>query len=77
MKTDPQRIIDDAMQLDPSARALIAEALLESLDIGPDFEVSQAWLAEVRRRCVEIESGAVTLIPGDQALGELRAKYGS
>jgi len=77
MKTDPQRIIDDAMQLDPSARALIAETLLESLDVGPDFEVSQAWLAEVRRRCAEIESGAVTLIPGDQALGELRAKYGS
>jgi len=77
MKTDPQRIIDDAMQLDPSARALIAETLLESLDVGPDFEVSQAWLAEVRRRCAEIESGAVTLIPGDHALGELRTKYGS
>jgi putative addiction module component (TIGR02574 family) len=77
MKADPQRIIDDALQLDPSARALIAETLLESLDVGPDFEVSQAWLAEVRRRCAEIENGAVTLIPGDQALGELRAKYGS
>ena len=77
MKTDPQRIIEDAMQLDPSARALIAETLLESLDVGPDFEVSQAWLAEIRRRCEEIESGAVTLIPGDKALGELRAKYGS
>jgi hypothetical protein len=77
MKADPQRIIDDALQLDPSARALIAETLLESLVVGPDFEVSQAWLAEVRRRCAEIENGAVTLIPGDQALGELRAKYGS
>jgi hypothetical protein len=77
MKTNTQRIIDDAMQLDPSARALIAETLLESLDVGPDFEVSQAWLAEIRRRCAEIESCAVPLIPGDQALGELRAKYGS
>jgi len=77
MKTDPQRIIDDAMQLDPRARPLIAESLLESLDVGPDFEVSQAWLAEIHRRCADIESGAVTLIPGDKGLDELRAKYGS
>jgi len=77
MTTDLLRIIDDAMQLDPNARAVIAETLLESLDIGPDFEVSEAWLAEVHRRGTEIEGGAVTLIPGDQALGEHRAKYGS
>ena len=34
MKTSTQKIIDDAMQLDPSARALVAETLLESLDLA-------------------------------------------
>ena len=63
MKTSTQKIIDDAMQLDPSARALVAETLLESLDLGADFEVSEAWRTEIRRRCAEIDGGAVTLTP--------------
>ena len=75
MTTDIQKLIDDAMQLDASARAFIVETLLESLEVGTDFEVSTEWRAEIRRRCAEIDSGAVTLIPGDQALAQLRAKY--
>jgi hypothetical protein len=76
MKTTAQKIIDDALQLDEGARALVAETLLESLDLGADFEVSEAWRTEVQRRCAEIDGGAVTLIPGDHALTGLRAKYG-
>jgi hypothetical protein len=76
MKTSAQKIINDAMQLDPGARALVAETLLESLDLGDDFEVSEAWRTEIRRRCAEIDGAAVTMIPGDQALAGLRAKYG-
>ena len=76
MKTSTQKIIDDAIQLDPSARPLVAETLLENLDLGADFEVSEAWRTEIQARCAEIDGGAVTLIPGDQALSGLRAKYG-
>jgi hypothetical protein len=76
MKTSTQKIINDAMPLDPRARALVAETLLESLDIGADFDVSEAWRIEIKRRCAEIDGGALTLIPGDQALAGLRAKYG-
>ena len=76
MKTSTQKVIDDAMQFDPSARALVAETLLESLDLGADFDASEAWRTEIQRRCVEIDGGAVTLIPGDQARAGLRAKHG-
>ena len=76
MKTSTQKVIDDAMRLDPSARALVAETLLESLNLGADFEVSEAWRTEIQRRCAEIDGAALTLIPGDQALAGLRAKYG-
>lgn len=75
MTTDIQKIISEAMQLDSSARAFIVETLLESLEVGTDFEVSAEWRAEIQRRCAEIDSGAVTLIPGDQAIAELRTKY--
>jgi hypothetical protein len=76
VKTRTQKIIDDAMQLEPGARALVAETLLDSLDLGPDFDVSETWHAEIGRRCADIDGGAVNLIHGDQALAELRAKYG-
>ena len=75
MKPDAKKIIEDAMQLEPRSRALVAEALLESLDFGEDFPVSQAWKEEIRRRCEAIDSGKVSLIDSDTVMGELRNKY--
>jgi putative addiction module component (TIGR02574 family) len=75
--TDIQKIIEDAMRLDLHARSFVIETLLESLDAGTDVEVSPEWRAEIRRRCAEIDNGAVTLIPGEQALAQLRAKLGA
>lgn len=74
-KLDPKKILDQAMQLDPSARAFIAETLLESLDLDQDFQLSPEWLEEIRRRCEEIDSGKVTLLDGETFINELREKY--
>ena len=73
--TDPKKILDEAMQLDPTARAFVAETLLESLELNPDFAVSQEWLEEIRRRCAEIDSGKATLLDGTMVINELRDKY--
>lgn len=74
-KPDPKKILDEAMQLDPTARAFVAETLLESLELDQDFAVSQEWLEEIRRRCAEIDSGKATLLDGTMVLNELRGKY--
>lgn len=74
-KPDPKKILDDAMQLEPTARAFVAETLLESLDLDQDFAVSQEWLEEIRRRCAEIDSGKTTLLDGAMVINELRGKY--
>jgi putative addiction module component (TIGR02574 family) len=76
MTTNAQKIVDDALRLDPGTRELIAETLLESLDLGADGEVSDEWRAEIRRRCAEIDQGTVKPIPGDRVRDYLRAKYG-
>ena len=76
MNTDPKRIIDEAMQLEPSVRAFIAETLLETLDFEEDFPVSPAWLKEIRRRCEAIDNGTARLIDHESALKQLRAKLG-
>jgi len=74
-KPDPKKILDKAMQLEPTARAFVAETLLESLDLDQDFAVSQEWLEEIRRRCAEIDSGKATLLDSAMVINELRGKY--
>ncbi len=75
MKPDPKKLIKEAMQLEPASRALVAETLLESLDIGADFELSEEWQAEIRRRCEAIDEGMIDLVQGDQVLDNLRRNY--
>jgi len=60
------------MALPANARAELTERLVESLaqDISP--EITEAQLAEVRRRIAQVEAGEVELIPGDEALARVR-----
>ena len=74
MKANAKKILEEAMQLEPSTRALIAETLLESLDFEENFEISQAWRDEIRRRCEQIDRGEVELIDSDTVMAELRKK---
>jgi hypothetical protein len=61
MSTAVEKIVAEALALGPEARALVAERLIESLDIAPDAEISPAWREELGRRCREIDDAAVTL----------------
>lgn len=67
-----EEIFRDAVALPPDARAELTERLIASLadDVAP--EITTAQLAEVRRRIAEVESGEATLIPGDEALAQVR-----
>lgn len=70
MSPQTENIMKEALQLPREARALIAEKLLESLDLDELFEISEQWSREIARRCAEIDQGQVDLIPGDQVLKE-------
>lgn len=67
-----EEIFQEAMTLSPEVRADLAERLIGSLaeDVSP--EITEAQLAEVRRRIAEVESGQVELIPGDEVLASAR-----
>lgn len=52
-----RRIIDHAMKLDDSERAVVAAELIASLDGPADADAEQAWAIEIDRRLAEIESG--------------------
>ena len=67
-----EEIFQDAVALPPDVRAELTERLIASLadDISP--EITNAQLAEVRRRIAQVESGEAALIPGDEALARVR-----
>lgn len=63
----------EALRLPAADRARLVERLITSLDVDP--QVEDAWAAEVERRNAEIEKGVVSLIPGPEALAELKAQF--
>lgn len=73
MTTTVETLEAEAMQLTPAERARLVERLIASLDIDP--EVEEAWAVEVERRHAEVESGAVSLLPGPETLAKLKKKF--
>lgn len=63
----------EALRLSAAERARLVERLIASLDMDP--EVEAAWATEVERRHAEIESNAVSLLPGAETLAKLRAEF--
>jgi len=73
MSSTVETIEAEALLLPAAERARLVERLIASLDADP--EVEEAWAAEVERRNAEIESGAVSLISGPEALAKLKAEF--
>ena len=73
MATTIEALEAEALQLSRAERARLVERLIASLDTDPAIE--EAWAAEVERRNAQIESGAVSLVPGPEALAELKAQF--
>ena len=63
----------EALQLTTTERTRLMERLAQSLELDP--EVEAAWEAEADRREAQLTDGKVQLIPGDEALARLKAKY--
>jgi putative addiction module component (TIGR02574 family) len=74
MRIDAPELLKDALFLAPEARAVLADSLIESLESEVDEGAEEAWRIEVRRRLQQIDSGAVKMIPWDEARETLRAR---
>jgi putative addiction module component (TIGR02574 family) len=70
------QLADEAMQLPPASRAMLAERIVESLDLAETDEIQRLWTAEAIRRRDEVRSGGVQPIPGDEVLAEVRRIVG-
>ena len=67
---------EQAMALPSESRAQLADPLVESLDEEEFGRIEQLWLIEAKRRRVEVRSGTVATVPGEEALREVRDSLG-
>ena len=65
MSITTEKVVLEALELPPSLRAFVAEKLIESLDASEVPGLSAKWKKELRRRCTEVDRGAVTLHAAD------------
>jgi putative addiction module component (TIGR02574 family) len=62
----------EVLRLPPVERSHLLERLIASLDSDP--EVEEAWEREADRREVELESGSISEVSGQEAIVRLRAR---
>ena len=74
MKTELDKIMSEAMDLPAPLRAFLAAKLIESLDVNEARELSDEWKQEIRRRCREIDAGAVHLVEAEEAFAKAYAR---
>jgi putative addiction module component (TIGR02574 family) len=67
MVKEAAEVLRDGLNLPPEARAAVASSLLKSLDPESDADAEQQWREEIVRRLAEIDSGAVEMIPWEDA----------
>ena len=73
--TTYEDIIGAALTLPPGTRAMLANHLLESLDVPDQPSIDEQWAAEAERRVQEIATGQVQTIPAETVFRELRARH--
>jgi putative addiction module component (TIGR02574 family) len=74
MAPDTATLLRDALALDADQRAVVANALLESLhDARDTHEVDAVWRAEATRRLADVRAGAVEPVDADEHYARLRA----
>jgi hypothetical protein len=69
-------ITEEAMKLSADSKALLADKLVESLDLEEPDEIQRIWSAEAIRRRDEIRSGRVSPVPGEGEIEEVRRLVG-
>ena len=71
-----EQLAEEAMKLPAESRAVLADQIVESLDLAEPDELQRLWMAEALRRRDEVRSGHVKPVPGEEVLAEVRRLVG-
>ena len=76
MATTTKELYEQALALDESERATLANLILESL-VPADPDAEEAWAKEIERRVKDLESGAIKTISWNEVRADLDTKLKS
>jgi putative addiction module component (TIGR02574 family) len=65
--SEPNRVLQAALELAPRERAELVDAIAASLD---GFDLGDEWEEEIRKRIEDVDSGQVKPIPGEDVLSK-------
>jgi putative addiction module component (TIGR02574 family) len=77
MERDAAEVLRSALALPPEIRAALIDSLISSLDQQVDAGVEEIWREEIFQRLEQIDSGAVQLVPWEDARRRLRSRLQS
>jgi putative addiction module component (TIGR02574 family) len=72
-----EELRDEAMQLSVEERSRLAHDLFGSLRSDEERQIADEWVEVAESRIDEIEAGTAKLIPAEEVIRELKAKYGA
>jgi len=73
MSRSYEDVLQDAMALPVEERG--AEEIHDSLLTDDEREIEKEWIAVAQRRMAEIDAGTAKLIPAEDVIRDLKAKY--
>jgi putative addiction module component (TIGR02574 family) len=76
MSMTVEQLAEEALALSSDSRALLADRIVESLDVGELSDLDRLWGAEAKRRRDEVREGRVETIPGEEAFLKVRRAVG-
>jgi putative addiction module component (TIGR02574 family) len=67
-------LIDEAVSLPIEKRVLIVDSLLQSLN-QPNSKIDEKWSEVAQKRLMEMRSGKIKPIPGEEVFKNIRGKF--
>jgi putative addiction module component (TIGR02574 family) len=71
-----EQLAQEAMKLPVASRAVLADQIVESLDLAQPDDIQRLWVTEALRRRDEVRSGQIKPVPGEEVLAEVRRLVG-
>ena len=69
-----KELIDEAVSLPIEKRVLVVDSLLQSLN-QPESEIDKKWNEVAQKRLMEMRSGKIEPIPGEQVFKKIWNKF--
>ncbi|HLP57575.1 MAG TPA: addiction module protein [Candidatus Deferrimicrobium sp.] len=69
-----KELIAEAVSLPVEERSIVVDSILRSLN-APESDIDRKWAAVAQRRLLELRSGQVKSIPGDQVFARIWKRF--